>query len=63
METMASGLLTVREAAAALRVSEATIRRLIADGGLEVLRVRGSIRIPHEALDALRRPATEEVAV
>ena len=60
---MASGLLTVREAAATLRVSEQTIGRLIREGGLEHLRVRDSIRIPHSALDALRRPATTKEAV
>jgi excisionase family DNA binding protein len=34
-------LLTVHEAAEALRVHEATIRRLVRKGGVEHLRVRG----------------------
>ena len=58
---MESELLTVHEAAEMLRVHEATVRRLIAEGGLEVLRVRGSIRIPADALEALRRPARGEL--
>jgi excisionase family DNA binding protein len=59
METM-EALLTVDEVAATLRVSSATVRRLIAEGGLEVLRVRGSIRVPIASLEALRQPATKE---
>ena len=57
--SMDAELLTVHEAAEVLRVHDATIRRLIAEGGLEHLRVRGTIRIPVEAIEALRHPATK----
>ena len=43
-------LLTVREVAARLRVSRATIYRLVQAGALPVLRVSNSIRIPEAAL-------------
>ena len=43
-------LLTVREVAARLRVSRATVYRLVQDGALPVLRVSNSIRIPTRAL-------------
>jgi len=56
---MDAELLTVHEAAEALRVHDATIRRLIGEGGLEHLRVRGTIRIPVDAIEALRHPATK----
>jgi excisionase family DNA binding protein len=43
-------LLTVREVAARLRVSRATVYRLVQAGALPVLRVSNSIRIPAAAL-------------
>ena len=43
-------LLTVREVAARLRVSRATVYRLVQAGALPVLRVSNSIRIPEAAL-------------
>lgn len=42
---MATSLLTKREAAAALRVSERTLDRLRAMGQLRVVRVRGVVRV------------------
>jgi len=42
---------TVSEAAEILRVSSKTIYRLISDGTIECVRVRGSIRITRRALD------------
>jgi excisionase family DNA binding protein len=56
-------LLTVNEAAEVLRVHHSTIRRLIREQRLEHLRVRGTIRIPQDALDALRRPASTKEGV
>jgi excisionase family DNA binding protein len=48
-------LLTVREVADRLRVSRATVYRLVQSGAVSVLRVSNSIRIPTECLgDALR---------
>ena len=44
-------LLTVREVAARLRVSRATVYRLVQSGALPVLRVSNSIRVPEDALD------------
>jgi excisionase family DNA binding protein len=53
-------LLTVHETAHALKLSEATIRRRIADGQLEAVRVgRGegrTIRVPSRALERLLVP-------
>jgi excisionase family DNA binding protein len=43
-------LLTVREVAARLRVSRATVYRLVQAGALPALRVSNSIRIPEAAL-------------
>ena len=43
-------LLTVREVAARLRVSRATVYRLVQAGALPVLRISNSIRIPAGAL-------------
>jgi len=43
-------LLTVREVAARLRVSRATVYRLIQDRALPVLRISNAIRIPAAAL-------------
>ncbi|MDR1393246.1 MAG: helix-turn-helix domain-containing protein [Bifidobacteriaceae bacterium] len=43
--------LTVSEVAASLRVSDMTIYRLIAAGGLPALKVGRSFRIPADALN------------
>jgi len=46
-------LLTTREVAAALYVSEASIRRLVRDCQLAAVRIRGSLRFEREAVEAL----------
>jgi excisionase family DNA binding protein len=53
MSTLATDrpLLTVRDTAAMLRVSEKTVRRLIDNEFLPALRVGGSIRISADDLD------------
>ncbi len=56
---METEVLTVRETAQRYRAHERTVRRLIRDGELEVIRVGGAIRIPVDALEALRHPATK----
>jgi excisionase family DNA binding protein len=48
-------MLTVREAALALRVSTATVYKLCASGKLTHVRALNVIRVPERALDALRR--------
>lgn len=51
-------LLTVGEVATALRLSGATVRRLVHSGEIAALRVGGSIRIRRDDLAALlERPA------
>jgi excisionase family DNA binding protein len=45
----AEGLLTARQVAENWQVSERTVRRLIADGRLRVVRVGRAVRIPPEA--------------
>lgn len=45
----------IREAAELLSVSEATIRRLINDGKLRALKVRGSLRIDENDLTSYLR--------
>lgn len=56
-------LLTIPQAAQTLAVSRSTVYRLIADGALETVRVRGIRRIRPTAvqryLDALERDARE----
>jgi excisionase family DNA binding protein len=49
--------LTVREAAAELRVSRHTVRRLIKIGALHAIRYGGQIgyRVPPEAIEAFRQ--------
>jgi len=51
-----SELLTVAEAASALRVHQMTVRRHIKQGDLRAVRVGGRIRIHQEDLDAYVRP-------
>jgi excisionase family DNA binding protein len=53
------GLLTVKEAAATLRLSPNTVYRLTRSGVLESFRVGGSVRIPARALDPERSNANE----
>lgn len=45
-------LLTVRETADRLRLSERTVRRMVASGVLPALRIGGSIRVDQAELDA-----------
>ena len=49
-------LLTVREVAAMLRVSERSVRRWVARGDLPVVRMFGVVRVPSWAVEA--PPAT-----
>ena len=51
-------LLTVREVADRLRVSRATVYRLVQAGTLSVLRISNSIRIPIESLAGAMRAAS-----
>jgi excisionase family DNA binding protein len=44
---------TVEEVAKILKVSTATVRRMIDDGELKAIRIRGQIRIRKEDLDKL----------
>ena len=41
---------TIGEAADSMRVSEATVRRMVADREIPVVRLRGNVRIPVSAL-------------
>lgn len=50
-------MLTVREVAAALRVSTATVYKLVATGELGHFRVGNSIRIPRTVLGGGEAPA------
>jgi excisionase family DNA binding protein len=50
---MHGALLSVRDAADALSVSERTVRRMIATGELSVVRLGRSVRIRQLDLDAL----------
>jgi excisionase family DNA binding protein len=56
MEAGAMDLLTVRETAAMLRVNPITVRRYIASGRLEAVRVGRRIRVPLEAVGRLAKP-------
>jgi excisionase family DNA binding protein len=53
--TMADVVYTIEEAAKILKVSSATIRRMIDDGDIKVIRVRGQIRIPKDEIDRILR--------
>jgi excisionase family DNA binding protein len=46
-------LLTAKEVASLLRLSERTVRRMIADGQLSVVRIGRSVRIRPGALDEM----------
>jgi excisionase family DNA binding protein len=52
---MAEVVYTIEEASKILKVSSATIRRMIDDGDIKVIRVRGQIRIPKEEIDRILR--------
>jgi excisionase family DNA binding protein len=52
---MADTVYTVSEAATLLKVSIATIRRMIDDGQLRAIKVRGQLRIPKEEIDRILR--------
>jgi excisionase family DNA binding protein len=58
-------LLTVREVADRLRVSRATVYRLVQAGALPVLRISNSIRVPAESLNGmlscLRNPTIRDM--
>jgi excisionase family DNA binding protein len=45
-------LFTIPEVAVALRVSRSTVRRLIADGELGVMRIGRSVRVPSAVLES-----------
>lgn len=49
-------VLTVAEAATALKLSQRTIRRMVADGSLEVVPGISSVRIRSRAVKALTNP-------
>jgi excisionase family DNA binding protein len=49
---MTETLLTLDEVAQALRVSVVTVRRLISDGALKAIKVRGQVRVRQVDLDA-----------
>ncbi len=60
-----SRLLTVKEAAAALRISEATVRSLISRKLIRHERIglgRGKVMIPEDAIDEYRRSRTVEAS-
>lgn len=52
-------LLSARKAAPLLDTSPSTIYRMVADGELPHVLVRGSIRIPLKALEEFARPSME----
>jgi excisionase family DNA binding protein len=51
-------LMTIQEAADALRVKPITVRRYIRSGRLAAVRVGRGLRVEREALEALPEPAT-----
>jgi excisionase family DNA binding protein len=51
VQGLSGPLLTVGEAAARLRVSRATVYRLVRADVLQVVRISNSIRVPTEAFD------------
>jgi excisionase family DNA binding protein len=46
-------LLTIKQVAESLQVSQRTVHRLIKDGRLKVVRIRGSVRVRPEDRDSL----------
>ncbi len=55
-------VLTIQETAQMLKVSPITVRRFIADGRLEAVRVGRGARVRREALDQLVEPVTSKSA-
>lgn len=55
-------LLTVREAAAMLRVSQVTLRRYVASGKLPAVRVGRNVRIERTAAEGLTVPTHRSLA-
>ena len=49
-----SKFLTINETAEILRVSRSTVNRLLASGQLQAAKIRRAVRIPMEALNALK---------
>jgi excisionase family DNA binding protein len=60
--TERTAMLTIPEVATACRISQTSVRRAIADGELQAVKLRSRIRITREAFDAWisaqQRPAT-----
>ncbi len=56
VQESANAFMTVREVAAQLRVSRATIYRLVRSGTLQSVRVSNAIRIPAALVGPLERP-------
>ena len=52
---IASGMMTIREAAKFLRLSRSTLYVLMDEGGLCYVKIGGSRRIPLEAVHALAK--------
>jgi excisionase family DNA binding protein len=52
---MTEQLLTLDDVAKILQVSVVTVRRLINDGALKAIKVRGQLRVKQEDLDAYLR--------
>ena len=53
---MSDGLLTAREAAGLLRISDESVYRLCRSGKLGAIRIGGLWRIPREAVDLILHP-------
>ena len=56
-------LLTIKEAAAQMKVAERTIRRWIAQGRLQASKIARTVRIRREALEALAQTGVAETRV
>jgi excisionase family DNA binding protein len=56
-------VLTPKQAARALHVSDGTIRRWMRSGQLEGVRIGGRLRVPVEALEDFPRPASDRTVV
>jgi excisionase family DNA binding protein len=55
-------LLTIQETAQMLKVNPITIRRFIADGRLEAVRIGRGVRVRKEAVDQLAAPVAPKAA-
>lgn len=58
--TTNSQLLTVREAAKLLSVSQLTIRRMISDGRLPSVRIGRLVRIPYRTIEEMTNGTSSE---